>query len=205
MKIHPILLALFFYQSALITAGAGLFEEVPRAQQKDLQAGKTVLVSEELPDKAWPRLRLYRVVNAPREVVESLLLDFKSAPSYTPGMLGAEMVATPSKNVKDIQYTVKVPVLSKITYTVRNYYDQKPEQFSVRWELLQSPIASESNGSLRVEPYGNQSLLSYTNQVTPSVPMAGMLKSQAAKEAVTTIEAISAEAERRASKAPAGS
>lgn len=205
MKYFSFLPAVGFLLAALISANAGLLGEVSRGQQTELGQGKTVLVSEDLPDKAWPRLKLYRVVNAPRDVVESLLMDFKSAPSYTPGMLGAEMVANPSKNVKDIQYTVKVPVLSKITYTVRNYYEQTPEQFCVRWELLQSPIASESTGSLRVEPYGAQSLLSYTNHVTPSVPMAGMLKSQASKEAVTTIEAIAAEAERRASSKSAGS
>jgi len=181
---------------------AGLLDEIPSDQRKSLDAGETIVLSENLPDKAWPRLKLYRLVNAPPDSLHALLLDVKSAPSYTPGMVNVEIVGAPSENVKDIQYTVKFPVLSNITYTVRNFYDHQPGLFSVRWELLKSPIASDSKGSLRVEPYGTKSLLSYTNHVTPSVPMIGVLKSQAAKEAKSTIEAIAKEAERRAAQEP---
>lgn len=113
-------------------------------------------------------------------------------------MLAAEVIAQPEKDVKDVRYTVKVPVLSKISYVVRNTFSQKGDTYTVSWTLLESPMASASTGSLTIEPYENKSLLRYQNHVTPSIPMAGALQGQALKEAKTTIEAIATEAAKRA-------
>lgn len=178
-----------------------LIKELTPAQLKSLQAGETVLTSKDLPDEAWPELTLYRLVAAkPAEVFE-LFNDYASAPSYTPGMISAEVVAEPSPNVKDVRYTVRMPVVSRISYIVRNQYNRRGQTYEVSWNLVESPVASASTGSLTIEPYEGKTLLRYRNHVTPSVPMAGMLKGQAAKEARTTIEAIEAEAARRSALA----
>ena len=183
----------------LHAAKASMADSLTPAQQASLRQGETVLTSKDLPDQAWPELTLYRLVKAkPGEVFE-LFNDYASAPSYTPGMISAEVVAEPSPNTKDVRYTVRVPVLSKISYTVRNEYSRQGQTYEVRWNLLESPVASASTGALTIEPFEGQTLLRYRNHVTPSVPMAGMMKGQAAKEARATIEAIEAEAARRSS------
>jgi len=170
-------------------------------QVEMLKQGKTVVTSKEIPKEAWPELTLFRVVNASPKEVFDLFNDYESAPSYTPGMIKAEVIAEPDPKAKDVRYTVRVPVLGNISYVVRNFYSQKGGVFEVRWELVESPMASASTGSLTIEPYNGKTLLRYRNHVTPSVPMAGMLKGQARKEAETTIEAIGKEAERRAAGA----
>lgn len=181
-------------QASIVTA-------LDAGQLESLRKGETVLTSKDLPDEAWPELTLYRLVEAkPGEVFE-LFNDYASAPSYTPGMISAEVVEEPSPNVKDVRYTVKVPVLSRISYVVRNEYSRRGQTYEVSWKLLESPVASASNGDLTIEPFEGKTLLRYRNHVTPSVPMAGMLKGQAAKEARTTIEAIEAEAARRSAAA----
>lgn len=183
----------------LSTARGGMFDQLTREQQARLEAGETVVVAREIPGKAWPELTLYRLVAAPPAVVFALFTDYESAPSYTPGMLAAEVIGEPAKDIKDVRYTVRVPVLSRITYTVRNQFLRHGQDiYEVKWNLLESPLASESTGSLRIEPHGNGTLLRYTNHVTPSVPMAGVMKNNARKEAETTVEAIEKEAVRRA-------
>lgn len=180
------------------SSGGDLKAGLTPEQLTVLASGETVITSRDLPKEAWPELTLYRVIKAPPEEVKNLLLDYKSAPSYTPGMVSAEVIAEPSPEVKDVRYTVRMPVVSKISYVVRNTYRTAGQEFSVKWDLVESPVASASRGALEVELYGKDSLLRYTNHVTPSMPMAGVLKGQALKEAKTTIEAIGAEAERRA-------
>jgi hypothetical protein len=167
-------------------------------QLRQIDGKETVITSKDLPKEPWPELQLYRKIDAPPEVVKALLLDYDSAPSYTPGMIAAEVVASPAADIKDVRYTVRMPVVSKISYVVRNTYESKGKKFAVRWNLVESPVASASRGALELEPYGTGTLLRYTNHVTPSVPMAGVLKNQALKEAKTTIEAIGTEAEKRA-------
>lgn len=184
-------------------AWAGLIDEVPGNGRDELAEGQIVVKSKTIPGAPWPQLSLYQVVDAPPDVMEDLFMDYSAAPSYTPGMLAAKVVANNSDGTKDVQYTVKVPVLQKISYTVRNSYARKGKSFEVDWTLLQSPLAKSVDGSLRIEPYGNgQTLLCYTNLVVPITNLVAGLKNQALTEAKATVRAIKAEAEKRAAAAP---
>ena len=178
---------------------AGLIDEVPSNARDELADDQVVVKSKNVQGAPWPQLSLYQVIDAPPEVLKDLFLDYDAAPSYTPGMIAAKVVANNPDGSKDVQYTVKVPVLQKISYTVRNTYTQKGKSFTVAWTLLQSPLAKSVDGSLRIEPYGkNQTLLCYTNLVVPITNLVAGLKNQALTEAKATVRAIKAEAEKRA-------
>lgn len=184
-----------------VPAWADLLSEVPANSQDELAKGQVVVKSKTVAGAPWPKLSLYQVVDAPPSVLKALFLDYSAAPSYTPGMLDAKIVANNPDGTKDVQYTVKVPVLQKISYTVRNTYTTKGNSFEVSWTLLQSPLAKSVDGSLRIEPYGNgQTLMCYTNLVVPITNLVSGLKNQALNEAKTTVAAIKAEAEKRAGK-----
>ncbi len=184
-------------------AWAGLLDEVPANGRDELTQGQVVVKSKTVPGAPWPQLSLYQVVDAPPDVMEDLFMDYPAAPSYTPGMIAAKVVADNADGSKDVQYTVKVPILQKISYTVRNTYIRKGKSFEVDWTLIQSPLAKAVDGSLRIEPYGNgQTLLCYTNLVVPITNLVAGLKNQALTEAKATVRAIKAEAEKRAAKPP---
>lgn len=177
-----------------------IFNELSAAEQKQLVDHEIVVKSREV-KSPWPELGLYRVVDAPPEVVWDLFTDYDAASTYTPNLISAEVIATEPDGSKDLRYTVKVPVLQKISYTVRNSYSKKGSLWEVKWKLLKSPLAKSGNGSLRIEPYGeNQTLMCYTNLVVPITNLVTGLKNQALKEAKTTVKAIDEEAERRAGR-----
>lgn len=194
-----ILLSAFVLSFLAVSARADLLGEVPADSQDELADGQTVLTSKQVPGGPWPKLTVFQVVDAPPKVVYNLLTDLPSAPSYTPNLISATVVANNADGTKDVEYTTKVPVLQRISYTVRNTYLQKGNTSEVKWTLLKSPLAKKSEGSLRVEPYGrNQSLLCYTNLVVPVTNLVAGLKNQAANEAKATVQAIAREATRRA-------
>ena len=91
----------------------------------ELAAGQTVVKSEDVKGAPWPRLKLYKVVIAPPQVLADLFSDYSAAPSYTPGMLAAKVIANNPDGTKDVEYRVKVAVLQSITYSVRNTYIRK--------------------------------------------------------------------------------
>jgi len=178
-----------------------MVKEVPKSQRDELAEGQTVVKSLDVAGAPWPQLSLYRVVNARPSVVSDLFTDYDSAPTYTPGILSAQVIANNSDGTKDVRYTVKVPILQKINYTVRNTYSNSGETYTVSWKLLQSPLAKQSDGSLRVEPYdGDRTLLCYTNLCVPVTNLVAGLKNQALVEAKNTVLALATEAERRANK-----
>jgi len=191
----PVLVCLL---SAGPSFGSKVTAALDAAQIGKLQSGQTVVVATDKPGMAWPELTLYRKVNAPAQVIAKMFTDYENAPNYIPGMVAAKVVRSEGDKIKDVRYTVKLPVFSTMSYTVRNFYSRNGDRFDVRWELLESPVARSSDGSLIVEPYEGGSVIRYQNLVDPSVPMAGALKGQALKEAETTVEAIATEAERMA-------
>ena len=160
------------------------------------------MTSSDVDGAPWPKLSLYRVVNAPPAVVANLFSDYAAAPTYIPGMLAAKVISSNPDGSKDVIYTVKVPVLQKISYTVRNNYSQNGSSYTVSWKLLKSPLAMSSDGSLQIEPYqNNRTLMCYSNLCVPITNLVAGLKDQALTEAKSTVLAIATEAERRASSA----
>ncbi len=193
----PVLFASVFFVA--VSLMADLVKEVPKSQRDELAEGQTVVRSTDMPGLPWPQLSLYRVVNAPPSVVADLFTDYDSAPSYTPGLLNAQVVSTNPDGTKDVRYTVKVPVIQRTSYLVRNTYRKQGSNYTVSWKLLQSPLAKQSDGSLRIEPYdGNRTLLCYTNLCVPITNLVSGLKNQALVEAKNTVLALATEAERRA-------
>ena len=192
-------LALAFFLSAFLRAD--LVKEVPKSDRHDLTAGQTVVKSTDVPGVPWPQLSLYRVVNAPPDVVANLFTDYDAAPSYTPGLIHAQVIVTNPDGTKDVRYTIKVPIIQRISYVVRNTYQKQGDNFSVSWKLLESPLAKKSDGSLRIEPYDDhRTLLCYTNLCVPITNLVFGLKGQAVVEAKNTVLALATEAERRANK-----
>ena len=194
-----ILPAALFLAASLGSLNADLVKEVPRSERDELAAGTTVVKSTAVPGLPWPALSLYRVVNAPPSVVSNLFTDYAAAPKYTPGLLSADVIATNPDGSKDVRYTVKVPVIQKTSYVVRNTYTRNGDDFTVAWKLIKSPIAKSSDGSLRVEPYpDNRSIICYSNLCVPITNLVSGLKNEALVEAKNTVVALAMEAERRA-------
>lgn len=190
---------LLFLSAAALQAD--LLKEVPKSQRDELAEGQTVVKSTDIAGLPWPQLSLYRVVNAPPDVVGNLFTDYDAAPSYTPGLLNAQVVATNPDGTKDVRYTVKVPIIQRTSYVVRNTYLKQGDNFTVSWKLLQSPVAKQSDGSLRIEPYdGDRTLLCYTNLCVPITNLVAGLKNQALVEAKNTVLSLATESERRANK-----
>jgi hypothetical protein len=190
----------------LISAGflrADLLSEVPKGDRGALLAGRTVVRSAEVTGAPWPELSLYRIVNAPPAVVADLFTDYKAAPSYQPSLIAADVIATNADGSRDVRYTVRVPVIQKTSYVVRNYYERQGDLFTVRWKLLKSPVAKSSDGSLRIEPSGeSRTILCYSNLCIPVTNLVAGLKNQALVEAKNTVLALAMESERRANLLP---
>jgi len=179
------------------TASASLKDDLSAAEIKQIESGEMVTHQKEVDGGIWPELTVYRLVKAPAKEVTSVLGDYPNAHTYIPNLIKAEVVDTPATNVKDVEYTVKLPLFSTMQYTVRNKFEAEGDTLFVKWNLLQSPLADESTGSLAVEPFGEYSIIRYKNYVKPKTKLAGVAKGAALKEVQETVLAISKEAERR--------
>jgi len=184
---------------------------------KELRDGKSVLRVIDKEGYVWPEVQVYRKVKASPSLLINLFLDYEAAPDYIPHLLSAKVKASAQGgHLKDVLYTVKLPVLFKVSYLIRNHYTFLGNDcYRVDWNLLRSAFAKSAVGSLRVEPYqvalgessalnseqpAEFSLMSYSNHVEPATRLVASLRGQAEKEALKTVEAIVKEAEARQSR-----
>lgn len=168
-------------------------------QRAELDKGQLV-VTQNNREGPWPELTVYTKVNAPVSAVRDVFMDYDNAHNYIPNLVSAKVIAEPSANVKDVEYTSRMPILGNSTYSVRNFYETSGDAVTVRWELLQSGMADISEGSLKVEPMGDGSVLRYINFVKPKSSVAIVARGAALNEVKRTVTAIKTQAESRAGR-----
>lgn len=181
-------------------AAPSLLADLSADQMQTLKSGKLVVNSIKVPGGPWPRLQVYTLVNAPVSSVEAVFRDYKGASSYIPNLVSADVLSQPSPNIYEVKYTSSMPLVGQSSNTVRNVYSYNGDALVVKWSLLESSLADESTGELRVEPHETGSVLRYTNYVKPKSSLAVLAKSAALSEVKQTVTAIKNEAEKRAKK-----
>jgi hypothetical protein len=176
---------------------AGIADELDPKDRAKLEEGGNVLITREKPGAVWPEVMIYRKVTATPQGVTDLFLDYENANTFIANLDSAVVENQPDPNTKDVRYTVRLPVLFKISYLVRNRYEKTPGGYTVHWNLLESIFAKSAVGALRVEPHGDTAVICYANHVEPATKLVAGLRGLALKEASKTVDAIVAEAERR--------
>lgn len=199
------LLCAFVGVSASAWAG-NLLNELTPSQQAEVKKGTQVLITEDVEGKPWPKVKVYRVIDATPEEVMAVFCDFSNAKAFVPKLLKSEISNKISPTVIEVDYGVDVPILPDEFYTVRNTIKSTgKETYQVDWKLLRAVQTKDSVGSMRVEPHGDgQSLMAYHNLVVPGSSMAGLLKGKAIEQMRETVTAIGEHAETQKSKNPAG-
>ena len=186
---------------AAAPANAGLADSLTPDQLKQLNAGQLVVESKDMPGGVWPQLTVYTLVKAPVATVSGVFRDYDHAQDFQPSIVSAKVVAQPSANVCDVQYTQKLPLFGTTNFTVQNTYSESKGSVTVSWKLLKSAMAEVSDGSLRVEPFQSGSIMRYVNYVKPKLGvLAGAAKGEALNSVKQTVTELRDEAEKRATK-----
>lgn len=181
-----------------------ILDELTPSQQADLKKGEQILITEEVEGKAWPKVKIYRLVDATPEELTAVFCDFSTAKSFVPKLLKSEISNKVSPTVIEVDYGVDVPILPDEFYTVRNTIKSTgKDTYKVDWKLLRAIQTKDSVGSMRAEPYGDKSLMGYHNMVTPGSSMAGLLRGKAIEQMRETVAAIGEHVETQKTKNPA--
>lgn len=168
-------------------------------------AGGQVMTQEEIVGKPWPRVRLYQLVRATPEEVAAVFFDYENAKAYIPDLLHSRISKTVTPRVLEVDYEVEVPILADEAYTARNELRAvHGGGFDVSWILIRALQTKSAEGSLLIEPRGDgESIIRYTNLVTPSSGMAKILKTLALARMEKTVAAIARQVESQKKKRPA--
>ena len=200
---------LFFFSlvvclAALPAATAGLLDDLTREQRANLEKGDLIVLEQDIPGKPWPRVRIYKKIQATPEQVAGVFFDYNQAKTFIPDVLESRISKKISPGVMEVDYEVDVPILADEAYTARNEMKTLQDCYQASWTLLRALQTKAAEGNLLIEPFENgSSVIRYTNLVTPSSGMAKILKLPAMARMQKTVLAIGQKVEQQKSKNPA--
>lgn len=160
--------------------------------------GEPVVREALVPGSPWPRVTVFKRVDAPPDLAAGVFLDYESAPRFIRKLESVEVVSQRGMT-KEVEYQVRLPVFMSVGYRTRNTYSREGEAHVVKWELVRSSLASSGSGEFRVAPWGEGSLMVYSSEVVPSSGLVASLRSMAVEEVKSTAESLAKEAARRSS------
>ena len=185
-------------------AVASVWNDLDPAQRQSVKGGTQVLIEEAVDGQPWPKARVYRVVSASPEEVAAVFFDYAEARTYIPDVLSSRVEKLVSPCVAEVEYEVDVPILPDEVYVARNELRQpSAETYEISWILLKALQTKAAKGNLHIEPFGEKSIIRYTNLVTPGSGMAGLLRHLAMGRMEQTVEAIARKSEDQRKNHPA--
>ena len=154
-------------------AADSILSELTPAQKVQVQDGSQVVITEDIQGKPWPRIKVYRLINATPEQVTAVFFDYESQVLCS-NVIKSEIANKLSACTMDVDYGLDVPIFPDEFYTVRNSLRHVEENsYCIDWKLLRSVLTKDSVGSVRVEPWEGGAVICYQNLVTPASNIAG--------------------------------
>ena len=126
-----------------------LLSELNSAQKCQVEDGSQVVVTENIEGKPWPRIKVYRLVDASPEQVAAVFFDYESAKSFVPNVIKSEISNRLSACTMDVDYGLDVPIFPDEFYTVRNNLRLIDDNsYCIDWKLLRSVLTKDSVGNI---------------------------------------------------------
>ena len=186
-------------------AGESIFSELTSTQKGEVETGSQVVITENIEGKPWPRVKVYRLINASPEQVAAVFFDYENAKSFVPNVIKSEISNRLSACTMDVDYGLDVPIFPDEFYTVRNSLKSIDDNsYCVDWKLLRSVLTKDSVGNFRVEPWEGGAVICYQNLVTPASNIAVLLRGRAIEQMKETTKALAAEVEKEKSADASG-
>ena len=180
-----------------------LLDDLDQKQIDQVAKGEQICLLEPVEGKPWPKVRIYQKVGASPEEVAAVFFDYKNAKAYVPKLIKSDVSKQVSPCVADVDYGIDVPILPDEYYTARNTLTSEADGgYLVSWSLVKALQTKASEGSLRIERWNDGTVIRYTNLVTPSSGMAGLLKSTAIDQMKNTVRAIVTRVEKQKADKP---
>ena len=184
-------------------AADSIVSELNSGQKCQVKDGSQVVVTENIEGKPWPRIKVYRLINASPEQVAAVFFDYDGAKSFVPNVIKSEVSNRISACTMDVDYGLDVPIFPDEFYTVRNNLRViEQDSYCVDWKLLRSVLTKDSVGNFRVEPWEDKSIICYQNLVTPASNIAVLLRGRAIEQMKDTTKALAIQVEKEKSTDP---
>ena len=176
-------------------ARAGSIDGLNDTDRRRLERGEVVVKTQALADYPWPEVSAYKKAGATPDEVMAIYVDFEGQATYLPRMTTSRILKQLNSHSWHVFYEYKTPLTER--YTLQVTVGRAGDGYRASWDLIAARHTRRLSGEMRVEPFGAEALITYTNRVDPG--LLGRLfgsPETAAERLEETVQALAARVER---------
>jgi hypothetical protein len=178
--------------------------EPTAAEAAEIGQGRVVVIEHDVEGTPWPRVRLYRFIDATPEQSAAMFADYEHQRDYNPDLkqvtIGQRLDSARAE--VSYRYASNIAFVSDVTYTVLDRISRDSTgSYLIDWRLLSGSKVKHTEGSARFAPWTNPvsgqrgTLLTYDNYVVPDFRFAslGVVRAKAIGAMRRAVDAIAVE------------
>jgi hypothetical protein len=175
--------------------------------------GHVVVVERDVEGTPWPRVRLYRFIDAAPEQSAAMFADYEHQRDYNADLKEATIARRLDSARAEVfyRYASNVAFVSDVTYTVLDRISRDSTGgYLIEWRLVSGSKVKHVEGSARFAPWTNPvtgqrgTLLTYDSYVVPDFRFAslGLVRAKAIAAMSRAVDAIAVEVQRERAADP---
>ena len=173
----------------------------------EIGRGRVVMLQRDVEGTPWPRVRLYRFIDATPEQSVAMLADYAHRRTYLADLKEARIERQLDSGRIEVffRYASNVPLVPDVSYTLLDRLQHHQDgSYSIGWSLRSGKKVRRIEGNARFSRWTNPvngrvgTLLTYDNFVVPDFRFAsvGVVRRKAIDAMRDAVEAIAVEVER---------
>ena len=149
-----------------------------RDQKEKLFKGETVMLEEKVKDAPWPRLKIYRVIDADTESFAAFFADFERQKDYIPNLIKSKITNGDGSNNIDVSYEMNLPWPIPNAVYLHGHTIKKlgQDHFQISWYVVESSVAQKVIGQSDFVKFKDKTLWYYENFTLPKSSLAGLFE-----------------------------
>ncbi|HLD99275.1 MAG TPA: hypothetical protein VJB59_03390 [Bdellovibrionota bacterium] len=159
---------LAFLLSASASAG-DIYDRLTQAQQAAIQKGQQVVMVEDVPGVAWPKVTVVQRVSSTPEEAAAVFADYELQPDYLDSMADVRIQKWTDRVTAVVDYTMSLFILT-VRYTLQNRLStyEKGKSYRVDWKMVRGESVKDIQGNVRFETLGTGTIMSYFSFINPN-------------------------------------
>ncbi|OFZ17898.1 MAG: hypothetical protein A2X94_12715 [Bdellovibrionales bacterium GWB1_55_8] len=161
------------------------YDELTPDQQKTIQRGAQVVLTQDVPGAPWPKITIYQRIDATSEEALAVFADYELQKTYIPDMTESKIAGKVDAATTRVDYVMDLA--GEVEYTTDSRVSTYDNGLSYRmdWTMVEGDSMKEMWGSARFEQLGTGSMIIYHTFIRPTSGFAGWFRKKAIEMAKT--------------------
>ncbi len=165
--------------------------QLDRTQRDKLFKGETIMLEEQVENAPWPRLKIFRLVDANVEDFAAFFTDFERQKTYIPNLVKSKVTKENGIQSVEVSYELNLPwpISNAIYLHGHAITKMSTDHYKVSWHVIKSSVADQVTGLSEFVKFKDKTLWYYENFTLPKSGLAGLFEGSMKVDTMASLDA----------------